>query len=274
MTTAKIVLDSINPNGNRVVTFELNYPKNIHWEVLTHRSMSRNSSSTRAIPVDTMVKTAVDEFDYPPFMMNQKGMQADVPATGEALDAAKFIWAKAFESAVLAASTLGHLGIHKQNANRLLYPFTNISVVLTATEFENFFNLRLGADAQQEIQELAKLMKDAMDNSEPTKLKYGDWHIPYITKEELGYSLADRLITSVARTARVSYEHQGEASYLANDATLAHRLLRSGHFSPFEHQAVAEEPQYVEPSNLVGYTQLRHIANDVLNSKVWEQYNL
>ena len=274
MITAKIILDSINIAGIRITTFQLSYPQYIHPQVLTHRAFSRNASSSRAIPVKTMLEDAINNFEYPTFKANQPGMAAENELPEDNFKAAEYIWGKAFETAVLACRTLEQLGVHKQSVNRLLQPFTNINVVLTATDFENFFDLRLAHDAQQEIQELARCMKEALDNSTPCKLRYNEWHIPFILQEEeTEYTLADRLLTSVARCARVSYNKQNRISSLSEDAELAFRLIKDGHYSPLEH--VAKATGGVEyNANFQGFIQLRHCIDSVFDDSVKAQYNL
>ena len=53
---AKIIADSINPQGDRIITYLLTYPHFIHSELMTHRMFSRNSASSRAIPLKKMIK--------------------------------------------------------------------------------------------------------------------------------------------------------------------------------------------------------------------------
>lgn len=273
MISARIILDSINTAGVRITTFQLNYPQYIHPQVMSHRSFSRGASSSRAIPVKIMLEDAINNFEQPTFMANQPGMAAENELPEDTLKAAEFIWGKTFETTVLACRTLEQLGVHKQSVNRLLQPFTNINVVLTATDFDNFFDLRLAHDAQQEIQELARCMKEALDNSTPCKLRYGEWHIPFILQEEEGCSLADRLLTSVARCARVSYNKQNRISSLPEDAALVFKLKESGHWSPFEH--VARSTGGVEyNANFKGFTQLRHCVDSIFDESVKAQYNL
>ena len=131
--------------------------------------------------------------------------------------------------------------MHKQHVNRLLEPFLPIKVVVTATEWSNFFRLRLAEDAQPEIQMLAACMAEAMSKAKVQR--YG-LHIPYLTEEE-----TERLITdhgdyhlpmkiSAARCARVSYyKHDGKRPTAEEDLELAERLVHSRHLTPFEHPA-------------------------------------
>ena len=53
--SAKIIADSVSPAGKRVTTYELNYPRFVHAEFMTHRLFSRNAASSRAIPVPKMI---------------------------------------------------------------------------------------------------------------------------------------------------------------------------------------------------------------------------
>ena len=262
MTSAKIIRDSISPEGKRLITLECTYPRYIHAEVMTHRLFSRNVSSSRAIPVDTMISRVHDDPVVPIFMMNQKGMQADVPMEGIDLNHAEYVWGKALESALLSAKTLSSLGVHKQVANRVLEPFAKVTSIISSTEWDNFFKLRLAPDAQQEIQLLAQKMKEAIDESRPDKLSNTEWHLPYISVEELedclamGIPVTEYLVkVSAARCARVSYVNSSSnRASLDVEAELFDRLVKSGHMSPLEHVA---KPDLVGSGNFVGWTQLR-----------------
>lgn len=56
MIDVKIIADSLNPAGVRLTTAIWTYPKFIHGEVMTHRALSKNASSSRAIPTSKMLK--------------------------------------------------------------------------------------------------------------------------------------------------------------------------------------------------------------------------
>lgn len=256
MTTAKVLLDSITKNSNRLITLELEYPKNIHWELLTHRDFSRNASSTRAIPVNKMIEETISNPAKPTFMENIPGMQADTPIEGDKLKAAEFVWAKAQESAILAAQTLSAIGVHKQVTNRLLYPFSNIKVVLSSTQFSNFFKLRRSPDAQQEMQELADAMHRAISQSKPKLIFDNSWHMPYLTVEDRLRPIEEQLSISAARCARVSYNKNDVLSDPEADLELARKLASAGHMSPFEH--IATPAKISTLSNFKGWNQLRH----------------
>jgi thymidylate synthase ThyX len=58
---AKIVADSISPQGHRITTMLLTFPRFILAELNTHRVFSRNSASSRAIPFEKMVKMVEED---------------------------------------------------------------------------------------------------------------------------------------------------------------------------------------------------------------------
>jgi Thymidylate synthase complementing protein len=261
--TAKIIADSVGEHAPRLTTMELRYPRCIHPEVMTHRVFSRNASSSRAIPVERLIQDVLDD----PFIplhwgKNQRGMQADEecnetvqPQNNDDKRHAmprEHAWLAAMHNAVRSAKEFSKAGYHKQVVNRLLEPFAHINVVVTSTEWSNFFALRDHPDAEPHICILAQRMKEALSNSEPKLLEHGDWHLPYVTGEDLFQIdqsdppipdqpqdyLAVRL--SVARCARVSYKtHDGRTPNVDEDLKLAEHLLGSVplHASPAEHQA-------------------------------------
>jgi thymidylate synthase ThyX len=244
MISAKVVADSFNETGDRLITLSLRYPRFIHAEFMTHRVFSRNASSSRAIPVEKMLKMVREEPAMPiHWGMNQPGMQAykEVGVTEQRI--AKDEWCRAAESAVVHATHLMGLGIHKQVINRLLEPFQHISVVVTATEWENFFLLRMHETAEPNIQALAWAMKQAIEVSTPRSLEWGGWHMPYVEEWEThDLDIDTQVKCSVARCARVSYmNHEGKAPETAKDEELYDRLVGSTpiHASPTEHQALA-----------------------------------
>lgn len=250
-TNAKIVCDSVSPAGARLTTFECVFPRIILAEINTHRVLSRNSASSRAIPVEKMIQR-VQEDPYVPthWGKNQRGMQAEQDVSPEDAYAARQRWLWARDSAVSAAERLLQLGIHKQITNRLLEPFMWHTAIITATEWANFFNLRDNAAAHPDFRDLAHAMRELYASSEPEPLDYEEWHQPLIGPEdidaafELGIQGADSKVldelmtkVSIGRCARVSYlTHKGKRDLKA-DVDLCDRLLTSGHMSPFEHVA-------------------------------------
>lgn len=196
MITAKIIADSAN-YGNRLTTFILEYPRFTHAEALTHRQFSRNSASSRAIKFEKFVEQIKSNPAMPVYWgTNQKGMQAGAELNNDEkchldldcrvvspdnsvfsideigkLDAAKKVWLAARDQAISYAQSLHNLGLHKQIVNRILEPWFNIRVILSGTEFDNFFKLRAHKDAQPEIQKLAYLMLAEYKKSIPKDLE-------------------------------------------------------------------------------------------------------
>ena len=141
---AKIVADSISPQGHRITSMLLTYPRFIHGEIMTHRMFSRNSASSRAIPFEKMVKS-VEEDPFIPiaWQKDHKGMQGnDYIQTDDGLYVVNKYWLEARDKAVKAAKDLHSCNITKQLCNRLLEPFMWHTTLCTFTESENFFNLR------------------------------------------------------------------------------------------------------------------------------------
>jgi thymidylate synthase ThyX len=268
---AKILLDSIGPSGKRITTFELRYPRFVHAELMTHRLFSRNSASSRAIPIERLIAQVVDEPAMPVWWgKNQAGMQAREELTGEALGHARRVWLAGRDEAVATCRALASYGAHKQIANRLIEPWMFITVLVTATEYDNWFGLRDHPDAQPEIAWIARLMREARDLHEPAIRRAGEWHLPLLDQaipggadcgeswdlEVAGRSVEDLKLISAGRCARVSYlTHDGKRDVDA-DIALARRLATSGHWSPFEHVAQAmREP--IPSGNFVGWKQFR-----------------
>lgn len=269
--TAKIIADSVSAiNGKRITTFELEYPRFIHSEFMTHRMISKNAASSRAIPVSAAIQNIRDNTAMPVYWgKNRGGMSAieesnervlvytsnsdgkDVYATRE--DA----WLDAMDSSVEWAKSFADAGYHKQIVNRITEPFQMIKVVATATEWDNFFWLRKHTDAQPEIHLLAEKMWEAREKSIPVKLGKDEWHVPYYGQgywkeggyakhvdgvwipldEKRGYTLSEALKISSAMCAQVSYRKADDT--LEKALFVYERLVESKpvHASPFEHQA-------------------------------------
>ena len=262
--SAKIVADSVSPLGVRLITMECTFPRFILAQMNTHRQFSRNSASSRAIPISKRI-AEVETDPYIPvhFGANQPGMQAGPIVSVQQKWEAENIWRNAAANAAHSAKRMADSGIHKEVVNRLLEPFLWHKAIITATEWENFFEQRLGDGAQPEIRDLARAMRDAIDSSAPQPVYWGDYHLPYITPEELkAYSKYRCMALSVARCARVSYlNHDGTYS-LEKDMALFEKLKGAmpPHLSPFEHVATPSK----EPcaGNLHLWKQFRHMLEE------------
>lgn len=245
--SAKNILTSENKAGVKIRTLVLEYHRYIHSEFMTHRVFSRNASSSRAIPVrKTLARVWADPAVPIHWGRNQSGMQARSELGALRRGVARFLWVGAGRAMCGVVGLLNLLGLHKQVANRLLEPWSWITVVVTGTEWDNFLDLRDHPDAQPEIRELAIQIKEAIkEGDENTQvLKDGEWHIPFLTPyEDMGpLPLRSRLCHSVARCARTSYRnHDKSMTGLGEDMVLHDRLCmaKPPHMSPFEHQAMA-----------------------------------
>lgn len=255
MIEAKVIADSISTDGVRLTTVQATSNRFILAEANTHRTWSRNSASSRAIPLAKQIKRIMEELAYPSvFPAEQKGMQGGEALSEEEQRAARIVWEDASEDARDAAETLGRLGVHKSVANRLLEPFMWHTMCITATAWENFFLQRCHPDAQPEIRLMAEAIRDAMAESTPQKLDPGEWHLPYVGDDEetldqlagkvdapAPWDLAAKV--SAARCARTSYLTQEGKRDIQADLDLYARLVEREsladprHWSPLEHVA-------------------------------------
>lgn len=274
VTAPIIIADSISPEGIRLITWQLQYWRPIHSELMTHRVFSRNAGSSRARPSKSIINQVINDPWGPlHWGKNQPGMQANAELDGEDLHNARAAWCAAAHKAASEAEVMLSLGVHKQIVNRLLEPFTYIDVVLSGTDFANWYALRDHKDAQPEIRELASLMKEVQAHSEPQLLQPGQWHLPYIDELdgeearnccESDQDIIDLLRkVSAARCARVSYKlHDGSNTGFTKDLELFDRLLVSQplHASPAEHQATPLElgdTNFQQCGNFRGWRQFR-----------------
>ncbi len=242
MIKAKIIADSISTHGDRITTFELEYPRFIHSELMTHRQFSRNAASSRAIPINKMIEYISESPAQPVHWgKNMPGMQAKEELQEPFLIRVKSLWFEAKDLICVIAQKMYEEGAHKQIANRILEPFQIIKVVMTTTEIQNFFYLRAHPDAQPEIKVLAELMLEEYSNSTPRQLFPGEWHVPYYNEgrwtDLCEESLDEALAISSSCCAQVSYRKLDKSLEKAQD--IFKRLVETKpvHASPFEHQA-------------------------------------
>lgn len=254
----KVIADSISPQGIRLPTIHARYWRSIHAELMTHRVFSRNARSSRAVPSRVLL---TEPIFIPVFGMNKPGMQSDIVAPMELQEK----WRREWQD--LAAVCRDHVerwaaeGMHKQHANRPLEWFGWIDVLISSTEWENFFALRVSEYAQPEFNELAQAIRAALDASTPELLQPGQWHLPYVDvrdRKAISHQLGLRLDlyndmpceevldmmkrVSTARCARLSYEpFDGNADY-ESEVKRYEKLVVSQpvHASPAEHQATPD----------------------------------
>lgn len=268
--SAEILLDSISPSGARLTTMQWVYPRFIHSEIMTYRLFSRNTSSSRAIPLRVTIRKVLREPAGPVFWgRNSRGMQAREELTGWRLWLAKQLWYKSRYVAVLVALCMAWLPLHKQVGNRLLEPWTWITAIITASPvaFENCFRQRCHPDAQPEFQRIATLARACYNGSTPVERTL---HAPLIRDQD-----HDDMLTHVNQDARtlvdviqaVSTARCARASYLTHRGTRdvredlrLYRDLRTAdvpHTSPFEHAATAHDDPDYRSGNIFGWIQHR-----------------
>ncbi len=259
----KVLADSINVADCRLITFLMTYPRFIHAEFMTHRMFSRNAASSRAIPVAKQIETVETDPVIPiHWGANQRGMQADQQLPDELIPSCLQEWIEARNAAVKYARGLNNLNVHKQIVNRILEPFSWITVIASTTSFEHFHRLRVHPAAEPHFQKLAGMMADAYDHSVPRRLTPGQWHLPLTGYEgDNEYGVEDLAKISVGRCARVSYlTHEGKRDPQA-DIDLCQTLAGNGHWSPFEHPAVACNHRK-DCGNFQGWVQARKLHHN------------
>jgi hypothetical protein len=283
--SAQVIADSVSSKGVRLTTMVVEFPRCMLSEFNTHRVFSRNSASSRAIPVFKQLrKIMVEPFIPSEFGVNKPKMQAGEPLTGAQHENAVAVWLEARDNAVFQVLKLmtsdayieegwtawsdtsddftafvlkvcedveaknpeifereDLLAVHKGLANRLLEPFMWHTVIVTATEWDNFFALRTSTDAQLEIRLVAYEMEKAYAASQPMLLSEGEWHLPFLQENERQWAREnpeEACKAVAARCARVSYlTHDTGTVDLGKDLALANDLASRGHMSPFEHVA-------------------------------------
>ncbi|MGC1380009.1 MAG: FAD-dependent thymidylate synthase [Candidatus Baltobacteraceae bacterium] len=218
---------------------------------------SRNSASSRAIPTSKLIERVESEPAVPlEWGRNKAGMSASELLGEEDAEEARRVWLSARDAAVAHARRLLEFGVHKQELNRLLEPFLWHTVIVTATEWENFFELRCAPNAQPEIRAAALAMRAAIGASVPQPLEYGAWHTPLLQSDEDGLDVETRRRVSAARCARVSYlTHEGKRE-IEKDLELYERLKVDRHLSPFEHVATPVGDREFH-ANFRGWRQMR-----------------
>lgn len=310
--SAKILADSLSPLGDRLTTFEITFPRIVLSEFNTHRMFSRNSASSRAIPVKKMLTRVLEDPFVPVYWgKNQPGMSAAEEVND--LAAAEKIWLEALADSVyhvielqlgpdearllrgkassiakpavgwFTVTEIAHLmlnayeqpssndettlNVHKQIANRLLEPWMWHTVIVTATEWSNFFALRTEASAQPEIRQIADMMHELYHEHEPKQLDYKQWHLPLVDEDEFpDFFDIKKARISTGRCCRVSYlTHDGKRDP-QKDIELHDSLLKNGHMSPFEHAArpLNEQEKLIDPwyGNFYGWKQYRKLLEN------------
>jgi hypothetical protein len=276
---AKVILDSVSPVGDRLTTMEVVFHRFVLAEFNTHRVLSRNSASSRAIPVEKQL----ERFQHDPanplvWASEQPGMQGGAELTGQALIDAKMLWRDIqmsvhYKISEYVASHSKEQRLHKSLLNRWLEPAMWHTAIVTSTEWANMFRQRVSPLAQPEFDAVAKLMQAALEESTPTEVDYGEWHMPYIRPEDVEWANSRDIpsknalkMISVARCARVSYLTHDGVRDPGKDVEMFTKLVEADppHASPLEHVATPRLPAgeggvgCVWAGNFDGWRQLRH----------------
>lgn len=251
-TTAHVLAKSVEVIGQNyrppvLTTVQATFARSALAELNTHRAFSRNSASSRAIPVTKMLKLVTDTPFIPRrFSLAQKGMHASEfvqPGDSQWKDCVEW-WIDSRDEAIFNVKRGLALGIHKQDVNRILEPFMLHTAIISATEWQNFYDQRLATDeagnplAYPPIYDLAKAIKDAIDAETPKTLTSDQWHLPMVGFDgDESLTVEELIKVSIARCARVSYlTHDGQRD-IGADIHLFERLISYPHLSPFEHAA-------------------------------------
>lgn len=267
---ATVIADSISSvTGKRITTFELEFPRIILAEFNTHNALSKNASSSRAIPVPTMLKQVRENPAFPSRFgaantgMQDKGVHDQLVevemGTIYEVGSPEYIWGVSANIVSELAESYHNAGYAKQICNRLIETFQMMKVVMTATELNNFLWLRDHEAADPTIAELARLIKQAYLASNPVTLEPGSWHVPYynsgdwtpsgflstgrdVQVDRFGNDLEHALVISASCCAQVSYRKLDDTIEKARGVVA--RLNLQGeepdqpvHASPLEHQA-------------------------------------
>lgn len=272
--SAKIICHSKAPNGEELITMEIELHRFILPEFNTHRSFSRNFQSSRAVPIEKMIEQVRTSPAMPVHWgKNQSGMVAEQELNSMIFDESGYAYMKEYwwkmmaEQAADYAEAMSEAGYHKQLVNRILEPYMKTKGVVTATKdaFEAFFKLRCHKDAQPEIKLLAERIRDALNDSVPNELKYGEYHLPYVhivqdyltpayteyydgIEHTRKYSISEAVKVSCSCTAQVSYRRLDDSLDKALKVYNMLNLPVNGvypedppHYSPTEHVAKVME---------------------------------
>ena len=284
--SAKIIAHSKAPSGEELITMEIELHRFVLPEFNTHRSFSRNFQSSRAVPIEKMIEQVRNDPAMPVHWgKNQTGMVAENELDAPVLDnigeefSVQEWWQLSAEESANAAEAMDEAGYHKQLVNRLLEPFMKTKGAVTATKdaYEGFFKLRCHKDAQPEIKLLAERMKDALDNSTPRELQYGEYHLPYVTHSDFPpseFGLREHLISA---KVKVSCSCNAQVSYRRLDDSLDKALKVYDMLNLPVNGVYPEDPPHYSPTEHVA--KVYHIWEDEMtamsgnfNSRVFWQY--
>lgn len=292
---AQIVAHSINQQGDELISVLVTFPRIILAEVNTHRMLSKNTSSSRAIPFNKMLETIQNDPFIPiAWQKEHKGMQGTEYWTTD-IDKLELEWLQARNKAVFQATTLHDSGVTKQLCNRLLEPFMWTTMLITGPKsgWDNFFNLRcpqydyLGTffkskkdciretnaslsiedeltwlqhnkgQAEIHMMALAESIYDAVNESTPKILIPGEWHIPFEDKIKQEFALIPVQFT-IPDSVKISTAMAARTSYttVGEEKRLDYKAMIGLH-----DRLLAQDPPHSSP--------LEHCAQAMTKEEYW-----
>jgi hypothetical protein len=266
----KIIADSVNSKNCRLTTILFNrFPYCLIQEPATHRlnvssaispfslDQSRNSASTRAIPLKKLIEQVKNDPFVPTFQLNKRGMSGSEITDSDFLERQKLDWLCAMHLAIEQVEMYEERGVHKSKPSKLLIPWLRIPILISSTNWDGFFKLRCADDVDVDLLHQTRDARKMYTESKPRLLEPGHWHIPFkATSDNPKHSSNHILKASAANVARLSYmTHENKTDFDAN-LRLAESLIENGHMSPFEHIACNEETNQ-RYRNFDGFSQLR-----------------
>jgi hypothetical protein len=260
--SATVIADSVSAvTGIRLTTIEVTLHRFVLSELNTHRAFSRNSASSRAIPSRlTRERVAASPAMPMVWASEQPGMQGGPPLSDRQAAEAARLWLQGRDAVLDVAESLSKLGVHRSLVNRMLEPWMWHTVIISATDWDGFFEQRCSPLAMPEIRLAAEAMRSAMYHSEPSEVDRDGWHLPYVREDELALPLQVLRRVSAARCARVSYLTHDGVRDIEEDLRLFRRLAtaRPMHASPLEHVATPAGCLDEPLGNFQGWVQYRH----------------
>ena len=143
---AEIVGHSLSPQGDELISVLCIFPRIILAEVNTHRMLSKNTSSSRAIPFNKMVETVQNDPFIPiAWQKHHSGMQGNEYLVHPLeIKEAQQMWKRSLDYAFASAKDVYRTGVTKQLCNRLLEPFMWTTMLITGSKegWDNFHFLR------------------------------------------------------------------------------------------------------------------------------------
>lgn len=290
--SAKVVCHSEAPNGEQLITLEIELHRFILPEFNTHRSFSRNFQSSRAVPIEKMIDQVRNNPAMPVHWgKNQKGMVAEQEHS-EFIDmdwalpefeklginlgkSPEQAWKIAANYAADVAESFSEAGYHKQIVNRILEPFMRTKGVVTATlsAYEAFFRLRCHKDAQPEIKLLAERMQKAIAESEPNKLRYCEYHLPYVNHSDFPPSEFGLKRDIIAAKVKVSCSCAAQVSYRRLDDSLEKALKVYGMLNlPIDGEYPEDPPHFSPSEHIVRIYNVEEESSGNFHSNIFWQY--